>query len=431
MSSAHHRTGSGTLSGKELSFIADHKSMNHLLKATSLLTALLLILPPAFVSAQDDNYYRHYESELKAKENRLNDVTNQVQVLKTQLDDERRLARESRERLFKEYMNTLETEREQIRAKLGSIEQRKELFEAELDRKSQEDDLRLLEKERSLQSSLSEIERLRMTIEEDKQVLNDYQRRLKETRQADNDKSKEPRFDDGSVNLEADSIRISGMTGREIMGYDPIRKNVMQQEYFIEYGDVLQIDVWRVPDLSRSVTVRPDGKISLPLAGDINAVGVTLTQLRDLIREKVAEYVIDPQVTISVSQFGGRKFVILGQINAPGVYRFQQSISLLEAIALSGGFREDAKSGEILIIRGDIRKQPKVKVISVDMTKVWKEGVISENLTVLADDIIYVGKTYLADYNKAIDDLVSPLIENLIDFFVLRSAIRTAQQKGP
>ena len=123
------------------------------------------------------------------------------------------------------------------------------------------------------------------------------------------------------------------------------------------------------------------------------------------------------------------KFIILGEIGCPGVYRFQQDISLLEAIALAGGFKEDAKRGKIAIVRGDIHNDPQVKIISANLENVLRKGMLTENLTVLPNDIIYVGKDFLGDYNAIIDDLIKPALGTSIDFFVLRNAVRISQQK--
>ena len=203
----------------------------------------------------------------------------------------------------------------------------------------------------------------------------------------------------------------------------------VRPEYYVEIGDVLDIDVWRVPDISRSVTVRPDGRISMPLVGDLDVSGINLVEMKQLVTRKLSEYVRSPQVAISIRQFGGRKFIVLGEIGAPGVYRFQQEISLLEGIALAGGFKPDARRGKIMVIRGDIHREPQVKIISANLEKVLRQGMLSENLTILPNDIIFVGKDFLGDYNDVIKDLVEPSLDSATNFFITRSAIRTAQDR--
>jgi polysaccharide export outer membrane protein len=206
-------------------------------------------------------------------------------------------------------------------------------------------------------------------------------------------------------------------------------KMTVQLDTLLRILDVLNIEVWRVADLSRSVTVRPDGRISMPVVGDLDAIGLSLVQLKELLTQKFSDYVWNPQVSISIQTFGGRKFIILGEIRGPGVYRYQQDISLVEAIALAGGFKEFSKTGKIMIIRGDIRKQPQVKIISANMNNFFKKGMLTENLTILSNDIIYVGKDILGDYRDIIDQFIAPSLGVPTNFFVLRSAYVTAQNR--
>jgi len=198
-------------------------------------------------------------------------------------------------------------------------------------------------------------------------------------------------------------------------------------EYYIEVGDVLEVDVWRAPDLTKAVTVRPDGRISMPLVGDLDVLGLTLIEARDAVTKRLSVYIRNPQVSISIRQFGGRKFIILGEVKSPGVYRYQQDVTVLEAIGLAGGFSEDARRGKIMIIRGDIKKEPQVKIISANMENVLKRGMISENLTVFSNDILFVGKDYIGDYKDLLENVVEPALDNLIDAMIFRSSIRTAQ----
>ena len=98
-----------------------------------------------------------------------------------------------------------------------------------------------------------------------------------------------------------------------------------EREYYLDIGDVLDISVWQIPDLSRSeVIVRPDGKISFPLIGDVKTVGLTLTQLDNIVTEKLKTYVKSPEVSVMITRFGeqANKVVILGEIMSPGVYKF-------------------------------------------------------------------------------------------------------------
>jgi len=115
--------------------------------------------------------------------------------------------------------------------------------------------------------------------------------------------------------------------------------------------DVLAINVWKEPDISRSVPVRSDGKISLPLVGEVQAAGRTPLKLEQDIAAKLKSFIGEPEVTVIVQQINSQKFSILGQVNRPGSYAITDSATVLEAIALAGGFRDFAKQKSIYVLR--------------------------------------------------------------------------------
>jgi polysaccharide export outer membrane protein len=121
--------------------------------------------------------------------------------------------------------------------------------------------------------------------------------------------------------------------------------------FVIGNDDVLAINVWKEPDISRSVPVRSDGKISLPLVGEVQAAGLTPLKLEKDIAGKLASYISEPEVTVMVQQVNSQKFNILGQVNKPGSYVIANSPTVLDAIALAGGFRDFAKQKSIYVLR--------------------------------------------------------------------------------
>ncbi len=348
----------------------------------------------------------------------------------SQVEDERKSTAASQEKIWKEYKEGLEAERKSLQDQLTSIEERARLFERELDKKREQDLLRIREKQDEIQSMISQVDFLNKQIVEDKRVYEEQKLALETTAARQNALQELPGGSaEPSENVPQDSIRLTGGTARQWLGQEKLKLQSVRSEYYIEIGDGLGIDVWRVPDLSREVTVRPDGRISMPIVGDIDVVGMTLVELREVLTKKFSEYVWNPQVSISIRQFGGRKFTILGEVKSPGVFRFQQDISLIEAIALAGGFNQLSKRGKVLVIRGDIKKQPQVKMIAANMDNLLKKGMLTENINVLPNDIIFVAKDFVGDYRELIDNLITPTLNTGIDFFVFRSAIRTAQDK--
>ncbi len=121
--------------------------------------------------------------------------------------------------------------------------------------------------------------------------------------------------------------------------------------FVIGADDMLAINVWKEPDLSRTLTVRSDGKISLPLVGELVAAGQTPLQLEKNISTKLQSYITEPQVTVMVQQINSQKYNVLGQVGKPGSYPLIATTTIVDAIAAAGGFRDFAKKKAIYILR--------------------------------------------------------------------------------
>jgi len=123
------------------------------------------------------------------------------------------------------------------------------------------------------------------------------------------------------------------------------------QEFVIGNGDVLAINVWKESEISRVVSVLSDGRISLPLVGEIRAGGRTPKQLETEITAKLRDYVSEPEVTVIVQEIKSQKFNVLGMVTRPGSYPLTKPMTVLDAIALAGGFRDFAKQKSIYVLR--------------------------------------------------------------------------------
>ncbi len=121
--------------------------------------------------------------------------------------------------------------------------------------------------------------------------------------------------------------------------------------YVIGANDVLAINVWKEPDISRSVPVRSDGKISLPLVGELTASGQTPLQLEQEITKRLQNYISEPEVTVIVTDSKSQKVNILGMVARPGAYLLTSSTTVLDAIAMAGGFKDFAKQKSIYVLR--------------------------------------------------------------------------------
>ena len=122
-------------------------------------------------------------------------------------------------------------------------------------------------------------------------------------------------------------------------------------EYLIGPDDVLAVNVWKENELSEELPVRPDGKISLPLIGDVQASGLTPVQLQESIRTRLSIYLVNPTVTVIVKETRSHRFNVVGEVEKPGSFVLGQPLRVLDALALAGGFRDFAKTSGIYVLR--------------------------------------------------------------------------------
>ena len=122
-------------------------------------------------------------------------------------------------------------------------------------------------------------------------------------------------------------------------------------EYRLRLGDKLRIEVYKDAQLSQSAQIRPDGKITLPLVGDLPAHDLTPTQLRDNITEALKEYMTSPSVTVIVVEATVPSAYVLGEVRSPGAIQLQRDVTVLQALALAGGLTEYAKGNDIRVLR--------------------------------------------------------------------------------
>jgi polysaccharide export outer membrane protein len=130
--------------------------------------------------------------------------------------------------------------------------------------------------------------------------------------------------------------------------------------YLIGAQDVLDVDVWKEKELTRTVEVRPDGRISLPLLNDIQAAGLTPMQLAANITDGLKKFITDPQVTVIVTQINSQRVYILGEVNKPGAYPLLPGMNVLEALSTAGGFTMFANTKKIYVLRQEAGKQKKL-----------------------------------------------------------------------
>jgi len=157
--------------------------------------------------------------------------------------------------------------------------------------------------------------------------------------------------------------------------------------YLVQPGDILQISVWREPDMQLEVLVKPDGAFTIPLAGEIVAVGKSVYQLKLEITIKLQQYMPDQEVTVAVNQPLGNKIYVIGKINAPGEVLMTRPMDVVQALSAVGGLTRFASPGNIKIIRRIDQEQT---VYNFDFGDIEDGENLEQNIILRSGDIIVV-----------------------------------------
>ncbi|MGH8592452.1 MAG: polysaccharide biosynthesis/export family protein [Gammaproteobacteria bacterium] len=168
---------------------------------------------------------------------------------------------------------------------------------------------------------------------------------------------------------------------------EPVSGRTPPSDYGIGPEDLLEISVWREEDLQRQVLVRPDGKISFPLAGDIQAAGRTTEQVQQDIKQKLQRYIPDPVVTVTVVTVGGNKIYVIGQVNNPGAYVIGRYVDVLQALTVAGGLTPFASENKIKVLR---REGDQEIVFPFEYADVKKGKNLEQNVILKGGDTVVV-----------------------------------------
>ena len=157
--------------------------------------------------------------------------------------------------------------------------------------------------------------------------------------------------------------------------------------YGIQPGDVLEISVWREPDLQREVLVRPDGGLSFPLVGDLQATGKNISTLTAEVTEKLGKFIPDPEVSISVKQITGNRIYVLGRVNRPGEFAVMRPVSVIQALSMAGGLTPYAERDDIMVLRGAGETQ---QSMPFDYEAVERGESLDQNILLQPGDVVVV-----------------------------------------
>jgi polysaccharide export outer membrane protein len=157
--------------------------------------------------------------------------------------------------------------------------------------------------------------------------------------------------------------------------------------YTVKPGDTLKISVWKEPDLQGPVLVTPDGAFSFPLVGQVDARGKTVTELQNILSDKLKKYISDPVVTVSVQDIRGNKVFVIGQVNRPGEFIVNPRVDVMQALSMAGGTTPFASLGNIIILR---RTGAQQEALRFDYTDLVKGRNLTQNIELRSGDIVVV-----------------------------------------
>ena len=184
------------------------------------------------------------------------------------------------------------------------------------------------------------------------------------------------------------TIIILGMSFICFSYHPCLAQEETKDTYLIGSGDILEITTWKEVDFTREeILVRLDGMITFPLINDIQAKGRTPMQVKQVIEEKLKDYVDTPVVTVTVTESGSKRFYILGEVVNTGEYPLVKGLTVLQAFALAGGFTEWASKKEIILVRNEDGQE---KIFRVNYKDIIKGKDFSQNIKLQPDDTIIV-----------------------------------------
>jgi len=187
-------------------------------------------------------------------------------------------------------------------------------------------------------------------------------------------------------------------------------------EYIMCPGDQLDIIIMGVPEMSTGYTssgtttlvqttpqnkyvVRPDGKVSFQLIGEVDTTGLTVSQFTKVLQEKLAKYIVNPQISVNIVQLGTTRVYVFGEVNKPGLYELQKSHNLLDAVGIANGFTKDAAKKNVFLIRRDKQNEP----IKLNLNDLLTKGDVSQNYVLGEGDVVYLTSNGRIDFARDIN----------------------------
>jgi polysaccharide export outer membrane protein len=184
-------------------------------------------------------------------------------------------------------------------------------------------------------------------------------------------------------------VRIIGCLAAIVFSavMSPAHAQLVDGGYRVQPGDVLRISVWREPELQQNVLIRPDGGLSFPLVGQVDARGQTVAELEDTVRERLGRFISDPVVTVALQEVRGNKVYVIGQVNRPGEFIVNPSVNVMQALSMAGGATTFASLNNIIILR---RTGANQEALPFRYSDVARGRDLELNIELRAGDIVVV-----------------------------------------
>lgn len=199
-------------------------------------------------------------------------------------------------------------------------------------------------------------------------------------------------------------LNLAGCAPAIVSPSPPPTSQGLPEEYRIQPGDQMDIKFFYVPELNESVTVRPDGRVSLQLAHDIPAAGLTPAELTQRLTKSYARELNQPQITVILRSFAGQRVYVDGEVNKPSVVELSAEMTLLQSITVAGGLKDTASTNEVAVIRRGPEGKP--QVFTVDLTRARDGTNANQAMVLMPFDVIYVPKSTIANVNLWIDQYI-------------------------
>jgi protein involved in polysaccharide export with SLBB domain len=175
-------------------------------------------------------------------------------------------------------------------------------------------------------------------------------------------------------------------------------------EYKLQIGDEADVKFFFNPNLNEHVVVRPDGRISLQLVGEIVAAGLTPRELTSQLKQEYSHELSNPELTVIVRTFSAQRVFVGGEVAKPGEFQLVGSLTVLQAVAMAQGFKDTARLAEVIVIRHNVDRTP--LAIPVNVKHAINGTDLSQNMALMPYDVVYVPRSTIANVNKWMDEYI-------------------------